>query len=173
MARLYKLFCLLKVWVLFWCKCLKEYYEIVEKSRPLSGFFSHTCWFFYGNAFLIMKLSNPSPTCFTIDVWNINCLFLTFLYIFVCISFYMSSVVSWQKRIKSVQFATKKPFKIYSFRFIPLYKTKICSLKNVKCWHFTKFAPWALQDFHSERHHRGRQILLFNLAMLKGGLTGP
>ena len=40
---------------------LKEYYEIVGESRPLSGFFpTHAgCWVFYRNAFLIMKLSNP------------------------------------------------------------------------------------------------------------------
>ena len=38
---------------------LKEYYEIVGESRPLSGFFSHTCVFVYRNAFLLMKLSNP------------------------------------------------------------------------------------------------------------------
>ena len=36
---------------------LKEYYEIVNEARPLSGFFSHGCWFFYRNAFLIMKPS--------------------------------------------------------------------------------------------------------------------
>ena len=35
---------------------LKEYYEIVDEARPLSGFFPHML-FFYGNAFIIMKLS--------------------------------------------------------------------------------------------------------------------
>ena len=38
---------------------LKEYYEIVDEARPLSGFFPTHAGFFYGNAFLIMKLSNP------------------------------------------------------------------------------------------------------------------
>ena len=36
---------------------LKEYYEIVDEACPLSGFFPHILIFFYGNAFLIMKLS--------------------------------------------------------------------------------------------------------------------
>ena len=35
---------------------LKEYYEIVNEARSLSGFFPHKLSF-YGNAFLIMKLS--------------------------------------------------------------------------------------------------------------------
>ena len=38
--------------------CLKEYYEIVGESRPLSAFFSKHADFFYRNAFLIMKLNN-------------------------------------------------------------------------------------------------------------------
>ena len=38
---------------------LKEYYEIVGESHPLSAFFPKHADFFYGNAFLIMKLSNP------------------------------------------------------------------------------------------------------------------
>ena len=36
---------------------LKEYYEIVDEARPLSGFFPTHADFFYGNSFLIMKLS--------------------------------------------------------------------------------------------------------------------
>ena len=57
---------------------LKEYYEIVGEPRPLSGFpYKVMLIFFYRNAFLIMKLSNPpidpSPNCFTIDVWKIKC----------------------------------------------------------------------------------------------------
>ena len=36
---------------------LKEYYEIVDEARPLSGFFYTHADFFYRNAFLIMKLS--------------------------------------------------------------------------------------------------------------------
>ena len=35
---------------------LKEYYEIVDEARPLSGFLPTHADFFYGNAFLIMKL---------------------------------------------------------------------------------------------------------------------
>ena len=38
---------------------LKEYYEIVDESRPLSGFFPTHADFFYRKAFIIMKLSNP------------------------------------------------------------------------------------------------------------------
>ena len=38
---------------------LKEYYEIVGESHPLSAFFPHTYGFVYRNAFLLMKLSNP------------------------------------------------------------------------------------------------------------------
>ena len=38
---------------------LKEYYEIVDESRPLSAFFPTHADFFYRNAFLLMKLSNP------------------------------------------------------------------------------------------------------------------
>ena len=38
---------------------LKEYYEIVDEARPLSGFFPTHADFFYENAFLHMKLSNP------------------------------------------------------------------------------------------------------------------
>ena len=40
-------------------KVLKEYYEIVGESRPLSAFSPKHADFFYRNAFLIMKLSNP------------------------------------------------------------------------------------------------------------------
>ena len=60
------------------------------KSPPSIRICSHTCWFVYGNTFLIMKLtkfqSDPSSNCFTIDVWKINCynsLFLTFLLFFL------------------------------------------------------------------------------------------
>ena len=35
---------------------LKEYYEIVDEARPLSGFFSPHMLIFYRNVFLIMKL---------------------------------------------------------------------------------------------------------------------
>ena len=54
---------------------LKEYYEIVDEARPLSGFSPHMLIFFYGNAFLIDETkqaskfqSDPSSNCFTIDV---------------------------------------------------------------------------------------------------------
>ena len=30
---------------------LKEYYEIVDEARPLSGFFPYRCWFVYRNAY--------------------------------------------------------------------------------------------------------------------------
>ena len=39
---------------------LKEYYEIVDEARPLSGFFPTHADFFYRNAFLIMKLKQAS-----------------------------------------------------------------------------------------------------------------
>ena len=58
---------------------LKEYYEIVDEARPLSGFFLTHADFF--TACLIMKCmpnhetkqaskfqSDPSSNCFTIDV---------------------------------------------------------------------------------------------------------
>ena len=38
---------------------LKEYCKIVGESRPLSAFFPTHADFFYRNAFLLMKLSNP------------------------------------------------------------------------------------------------------------------
>ena len=38
---------------------LKEYYEIVGESRPLSAFFPTHADFVYRNAFLLMKISNP------------------------------------------------------------------------------------------------------------------
>ena len=38
-------------------KLLKEYYEIVDEARPLSGYIPTHADFFYRNAFLIMKLS--------------------------------------------------------------------------------------------------------------------
>ena len=47
---------------------LKEYYEIVDETRPLSGFFSN-----HETKQSSKFLSDPSPYCFTIDVWNINC----------------------------------------------------------------------------------------------------
>ena len=84
---------------------LKEYYEIVEEARPLSGFFPHTCWFFVQKCISNHETkqsfkfqSDPSPNCFTIDdIWNINCWqFLSFL-LFFCISFYTSSVVFWHE----------------------------------------------------------------------------
>ena len=56
----------------------KEYYEIVDEARPLSGFFPTHAEFF--TEMHTMKLSkppkfqsDPSSNCFTIDVWNINC----------------------------------------------------------------------------------------------------
>ena len=71
---------------------LKEYYEIGGESRPLSAFFPTHCGFFYRKAFLLMKLSDVSPNCFTIDVWNINCWcqqFISYLsYWFFLIAFY-------------------------------------------------------------------------------------
>ena len=44
---------------------LKEYYEIVDEARPLSGFFPTHADLFYGNALLIMKLKEASSvlTC--------------------------------------------------------------------------------------------------------------
>ena len=67
---------LFEMFWIFW----KEYpdYEIVGESRPLSAFFPTHVDLFTEMHF--MKLSNPpkflsvpSPNCFTIDVWNINC----------------------------------------------------------------------------------------------------
>ena len=69
---------------------------------PSIGIFSHTCGFVYRNAFLLLKLSDPSPNCFTIEVWNINCWRQQFIsYLSYCffvshfMAFYTSSVVFW------------------------------------------------------------------------------
>ena len=72
-----------------WKKYLKEYYEIVDEARPLSGFFpTHA-----GNAFLIMKLSNPASfeairaqllhnRRLKYKLLTFNILFFTFLLVF-------------------------------------------------------------------------------------------
>ena len=55
---------------------LKEYYEIVGESRPLSAFFpKHADFFSNHETKQSSKFqSDPSTNCFTInDVWNINC----------------------------------------------------------------------------------------------------
>ena len=82
-----------------WLWLLKEYYEIVDEARPQSGFFSHTFWFFLRKFISNHEtkqsskfLSDPSPNCFTIDVWNINCWrqqFISYLSYFIfCIACY-------------------------------------------------------------------------------------
>ena len=81
---------------------LKEYYEIVDEARPLSGFVSPHMLIFLQKCISnhetnkqASKFQNdPSSNCFTIDVWNINCwlstvsslLFLTFLLVFFFVS---------------------------------------------------------------------------------------
>ena len=59
----------------FYSFILKEYYEIVDEARPLSGFFpTHADFFTDHETKQSSKfLSDPSPNCFTIDVCNINC----------------------------------------------------------------------------------------------------
>ena len=77
---------------------LKGYYEIVGESRSLSGFFPHML-IFYRNTRSSQFQSDPSPNCFTINVWNIDCwlstVYFLLSYCFFCISFYTSSVVFW------------------------------------------------------------------------------
>ena len=55
-------------------QCLKEYSEIVDEARPLSGFFpTHANFFTEMHSNHETKQaskfqSDPSPNCFTIDV---------------------------------------------------------------------------------------------------------
>ena len=60
---------------------LQEYYEIVDDARPLSGFLPTHADFFYGNAFLIMKLSKHpsfkvSQSTFEFSYFLIICCYL-------------------------------------------------------------------------------------------------
>ena len=82
---------------LSWLWWLKEYYEIVNEARPLSGFFfpTHADIFFYRNAFIIMKRSKPPSFRVIRALIAVNSVFLTFLMFFFCISLYTSSVVFW------------------------------------------------------------------------------
>ena len=64
---------------------LKEYYEIVNEARPLSGFFPTDADVLTE---IIMKLSKLPSFSFIIDVWKIKCcmqqfIFYTFLLLFV------------------------------------------------------------------------------------------
>ena len=88
-------------------KSLKEYYEIVGESRPLSAFvpmriFWQKCISTHETKQYSKFLSDPSPNCFTIDVWNINCWRQQFIsYLSYCVfvshfmAFYTSSVEFW------------------------------------------------------------------------------
>ena len=55
---------------------LKEYYEIVDEARHLSGFLQKLIYN-HATKQASMFLNNPSSNCFTIDVWNINSWFST------------------------------------------------------------------------------------------------
>ena len=83
-------------WIIL--KMLKEYYEIVD---DLSRFFPthadfftemHLTWH-HETKYTSKFQSNPSPNCFTIDVWNINCWRQQFTFLLncffrrICISF--------------------------------------------------------------------------------------
>ena len=77
---------------------LKECYEIVNESQPSAGIL-HRCRFFtemhfYSRNWVIFQVSERS-NCFSIDVWkikkmNLSFYFLTFLFV-ICISFVMWS----------------------------------------------------------------------------------
>ena len=71
-------------------RSLKEYYEIVNETRPLAGFCPLRAEF----------QSYPSSNCFTIYILKYKLVefqqFISyFVIVFFCISFYTSSVVFW------------------------------------------------------------------------------
>ena len=83
---------------------LKEYYEIVDEARPLIRIFPPHILILLQKYISNHKTkqafkfqSDPSSNCFTINVWKIKCQhFISyFLIVFICISFYKSSVVFW------------------------------------------------------------------------------
>ena len=65
------------------------------KHALYQDFFSHTCWFFLRKCISNHETkaskfqSDPSPNCFTIDVWNINCWRQQFISYFLIVFLYL------------------------------------------------------------------------------------
>ena len=67
---------------------LKEYYEIVNEARPLSGFFPTDTD--TDETKQASKFQNdPSSKCFTIDFWKINCWIQHFISYFLTVFLYL------------------------------------------------------------------------------------